>query len=171
MWGTAACQAATVLARMLYPLPVPRTGVSCKSHTTRAGDFCIGRELPPLGPRCPPMGSDDHIILIVEDEALLRLTIAAHFEAAGWRVLQSATAEKALVLLARHKPVLVFTDIRLSGRLSGWDLGKACCEEGVPVVYTSGEVALQSKGQAKGRYFAKPYEPAAVVAACERWRT
>jgi CheY-like chemotaxis protein len=117
------------------------------------------------------MGPDDHIILIVEDEPLLRLTIASQFEAAGWRVLQSATAEQALVLLARHNPVLVFTDIRLAGRLSGWDLGKACCEKGVPVVYTSGDVTPQRKGQAEGRYFSKPYEAAAVVAACQRWRS
>jgi DNA-binding response OmpR family regulator len=117
------------------------------------------------------MGADDHVILIVEDEPLLRAAIALHFEAAGWQVLQSASVEQALVLLGRHKPVVVFTDIQLSGRLSGWDLGKACCEEGVPVIYTSGQVAPQGKAQADGRYFAKPYEPDAVLAACARWRS
>jgi hypothetical protein len=65
----------------------------------------------------------------------------------------------------------VFTDIQLSGRLSGWDLGKACCEGGVPVIYTSGQVAPIGKALADGRFFTKPYEPGAVVAACSRWRS
>jgi DNA-binding response OmpR family regulator len=114
---------------------------------------------------------DGHIILIVEDEPLLREAIASHFEAAGWQVLQSPSAEHALDLLADHHPAVVFTDIQLSGRLSGWDLGKACCEGGVPVVYTSGQVAPQGKAQADGRFFVKPYEPDEVLAVCTRWRT
>jgi len=117
------------------------------------------------------MDPETHVILIVEDEPLLREAIALHFSAAGWQVLQSASAEEALDLLARHSPVVVFTDIQLGGRLSGWDLGKACCEGGVPVVYTSGQAATQNNAQADGRFFSKPYEPDAVLAACTRWRS
>jgi CheY-like chemotaxis protein len=86
-------------------------------------------------------------------------------------VLQSASAEEAIDLLARHNPIVVFTDIQLSGRLSGWDLGKACCEGGVPVVYTSGQAAPQTKAQADGRFLSKPYKPDPVLAACTRWRS
>jgi DNA-binding response OmpR family regulator len=119
----------------------------------------------------PIMDPETCVILIVEDEPLLRETIASHFAAAGWHVLQSPSAEEALELLADHSPAVVFTDIQLSGRLSGWDLGEACCEGGVPVLYTSGQSAPRSKAQAEGRFFAKPYEPDAVVAACARWRS
>jgi|SRR5262245_27016714 len=59
---------------------------------------------------------------------LLRESIASYFEAAGWQVLYAASAKQALALLARHNPVVVFTDIRLGGLLSGWAVGKACCE-------------------------------------------
>jgi DNA-binding response OmpR family regulator len=111
---------------------------------------------------------DGHNILIVEDDPLLRAAIVSHFEAAGWQVLQSATAEHALVLLADESPAVVFTDIQLGGRLSGWDLGKACCKGGVPVVYTSGQAAPAGKAQADGRFFPKPYDPDVVVAACAR---
>jgi DNA-binding response OmpR family regulator len=110
-------------------------------------------------------------ILIIEDEIFLRLSIAAEFEAAGWHVLQTSTAEEALELLGRDRPALVFTDIQLGGTLSGWDVGKECRRKGVPVVYTSATAAPQSKKRVKGVFFAKPYEPTAIVAACERLRS
>src|SRR5262245_62114048 len=116
------------------------------------------------------MTPDTQRILIVEDEPFLREAITELFEDEGWQVLQSASAEEALELLARHHPLVVFTDIQLAGRLTGWDLGKACCEEGVPVVYTSGQVAPQSNAQEDGHFFAKPYDPDAVVAACAKLR-
>jgi CheY-like chemotaxis protein len=117
------------------------------------------------------MESPAHSILVVEDEIMLRLSIVEQFEAAGWHVLQTSTAEEALTLLAQHKPDLVFTDIQLAGHLSGWDVGSVCSQEGVAVVYTSGAATPSIQQQAEGRFFTKPYEPTAVVAACERWRS
>jgi DNA-binding response OmpR family regulator len=113
----------------------------------------------------------NHTILIIEDETMLRLCIAVEFEAAGWHVLQTATAEEALLLLDRHRPTLVFTDVQLGGTLSGLDVGNEWRRKGVPVIYTSGAVPPQSKKRVKGVYFAKPYEVTAVIAACDRWRS
>jgi DNA-binding response OmpR family regulator len=118
-----------------------------------------------------PNMKSDHTILIIEEEVMLRLCIAVEFEAAGWRVLQTATAEEALLLLERHTPTLVFTDIQLGGALTGWEVGKECRRQGVPVIYTSGAVSPQSKKRVKGVYFSKPYEVTAVIAACDRWRS
>jgi DNA-binding NtrC family response regulator len=109
-----------------------------------------------------------HTVLIVEDDPLVRHALAERFEEAGWLVFQSASAEKALVLVGSRSPEVVFTDIQLEGCLSGWDLGKACCERGVPVIYTSGQAAPDGKMRAGGVFFAKPYDLDAVIAACAK---
>jgi CheY-like chemotaxis protein len=60
------------------------------------------------------------IVLIVEDEWLLRDCIAAHLRAARWRTLEARSGEAAVSVLEAGKHVdIVFTDIQL-GRHHQW---------------------------------------------------
>jgi DNA-binding response OmpR family regulator len=55
------------------------------------------------------------LILIVDDDALLRRSLAFHLEQAGYHALTAANAEDALALARRQPPDLVLLDIGLPG--------------------------------------------------------
>jgi DNA-binding response OmpR family regulator len=56
-----------------------------------------------------------HHILVVDDDALLRRSLAFNLEQAGYRVSTAANAEDALALADRDPPALVLLDIGLPG--------------------------------------------------------
>ena len=58
------------------------------------------------------------LVLVVEDEWLLRDSIAAYLRAAEWGTLEASTGEAALSVLVD----VVFTDIQLGGAVTGWDV-------------------------------------------------
>jgi CheY-like chemotaxis protein len=109
------------------------------------------------------------IVLVVEDEPIVRNCIAQALRAAGWRVLEASTAETAITYLqtGAHIDVL-FTDIQLAGRLSGWDVGERCraMRGDCPVIYTSGNSVDRSRRVQDSLFFSKPYQTGDVIAAC-----
>jgi CheY-like chemotaxis protein len=65
------------------------------------------------------------VVLVAEDEWLLRDCIAAYLRAAHWRVLEARSGEAAVSLLEGGQHIdVVFTDIRLAGEMSGWEVGE-----------------------------------------------
>ena len=54
-------------------------------------------------------------VLVLDDEKVVRESLADYFEDCGWRVRQAASAEEALELLASEVPGGVLVDIRLPG--------------------------------------------------------
>ena len=65
------------------------------------------------------------VILVVEDEGMVREHIAQELRSAGWEVLESRSAEAAIAYLqAGYQIDVVFTDIQLAGHLSGWDVAE-----------------------------------------------
>jgi DNA-binding response OmpR family regulator len=74
-------------------------------------------------------------ILLVDDDALLRRSLAFNLEQASYRVSTAATAEDALALAARDRPDLVLLDIGLPG-MDGLDaLHYFQSRVGVPVIF------------------------------------
>jgi CheY-like chemotaxis protein len=64
---------------------------------------------------------DSSVVLVVEDEWLLRDCIAAHLRGARWHILEACTGEAAIVLLDAGKHVdVVITDIQLGGAIDGF---------------------------------------------------
>jgi len=88
------------------------------------------------------LNGTSRVILVVEDEWLVRDVVAQALRDAGWQVIEASTAEDAIALMRtghRHIDV-VFTDIQLAGRLCGWDVAEQCraARADVPVIYASG---------------------------------
>ena len=54
-------------------------------------------------------------ILVVDDDALLRRSLAFNLEQAGYKVSNAETAEDALLFIDRDKPDLILLDIGLPG--------------------------------------------------------
>ena len=59
--------------------------------------------------------SENRSVLVLDDEVVVRESLADFFEDRGWRVWQAASAEAALDLLASEPPGGVLVDIRLPG--------------------------------------------------------
>ena len=76
-------------------------------------------------------------ILIVDDDALLRRSLAFNVEQAGYRVSTAGNAEDALALARRDPPDLVLLDIGLPG-MDGLDALRHFQERiGVPVIFVT----------------------------------
>lgn len=103
------------------------------------------------------------LVLVVEDEHLLRGMAAEYLEDCGFSVLQAESADEAVDLLRMHRRIgVVFADIQMPGRMNGLDLAHWISETlpGVKVLLTSGQV---SHADAKDWHLlAKPYKMADV---------
>lgn len=74
-------------------------------------------------------------VLVVEDEALLRLDLATHLEQAGYRVIEAGSASEAIEILEQDRSIrVVFTDIRMPGDMDGLALAKAVRERWPPTI-------------------------------------
>ena len=100
-------------------------------------------------------------VLLVEDNADVRRWGASALESLGYEVLQAADGAAALALLespAAPRIDLLFTDVVLSGGMSGRELAEALRSRrsGLPVLFTTGyprEGQLQEKVDLE-----KPYD-------------
>jgi CheY-like chemotaxis protein len=64
--------------------------------------------------------TQQHTILVVEDESLIRLMVAEALRDAGFGVVEAGTADEALAILQNDAPVdLVFADVRMPGTMDG----------------------------------------------------
>ncbi len=61
------------------------------------------------------MSTEHPSVLVLDDEVVVRESLADYFEDCGWRVWQSASAEEALKLLEVESPEGALVDIRLPG--------------------------------------------------------
>jgi CheY-like chemotaxis protein len=108
------------------------------------------------------------VVLIVEDEGLVRTLIASEFASQGWVVLEADKGEGAVELLKDNHVDIVFTDIQLAGVITGWEVAEAMrrANPSAPVIYASGNASDKSRQVAGSLFFDKPYDPDAVIAAC-----
>jgi two-component system, response regulator PdtaR len=108
------------------------------------------------------------VILIVEDEFLLRLDSAETIESAGFEVIQAANADEAIAILKGRPDIhVVFTDIQMPGAMDGLKLARFVRDRWPPIkiVATSGRVMVGDDDLPAGSVFLpKPYRGAQVVA-------
>jgi CheY-like chemotaxis protein len=101
------------------------------------------------------------LILVVEDEALVRMFAVDVAMKAGFEVISVATADEAIVVLEGGADVrLVFTDVNLPGSMDGLRLAQAVRERWPPVelIVTSGRGrGVDATLPARARFLAKPY--------------
>jgi len=76
-------------------------------------------------------------VLLVDDDALLRRSLALNLEEAGYRASTAATAEDALALAERDRPDLVLLDIGLPGMDGLAALRQFQSRVGVPVIFVT----------------------------------
>jgi CheY-like chemotaxis protein len=101
------------------------------------------------------------IVLIVEDEALVRMCAVEMIEDAGYEVVEAANADEAVAILESRTDIrIVFTDVNMPGSMDGLKLARAIRDRWPPIrlIVTSG-LARPRAGDfpADGRFLAKPY--------------
>jgi CheY-like chemotaxis protein len=116
------------------------------------------------------MGHDESgrpVVLIVEDEFLLRMDAVDMIAGAGYEVVEAANADEAIEILeARRDITVVFTDIQMPGSMDGLKLARAVRGRWPPIkiVATSGHVGVgQTDLPEGGRFLPKPYSPRQVT--------
>jgi two-component system, response regulator PdtaR len=90
------------------------------------------------------------LVLVVEDDALLRALTAEYLEDCDFSVLQAETAEEAIVLLRANRRIgVVFSDVQMPGSMDGVDLADWIGRElpRVKVLLTSGKVGHGEVGE------------------------
>lgn len=111
--------------------------------------------------------------LLVEDEYLIRLTIAEVLAEEGFDVLEAATGDEAVELLQRNADIgLLLTDIQLPGSVDGLGLVRRARERApaLPVILMTGRGpgAASADAGANTIVLAKPFLPSEVCAAARR---
>jgi DNA-binding response OmpR family regulator len=111
-----------------------------------------------------------HTVLIVEDEILIRFQIAAYLRTCGYRVIEAAHAEEALIVLQEPDLAvdIVMSDVEMPGKIDGFGLAQwlRVNRPGLPVILC-GSAAKAADAAADlcedGPHLAKPYEPVALL--------
>jgi CheY-like chemotaxis protein len=107
------------------------------------------------------------LVLVVEDEFLVRMNALSLLEEAGFGVLEAGSADEAIAVLERRKDIrIVFTDINMPGSMDGLRLAHAIRDRWPPIqlVLTSGQMRLRNEDMPdRGRFLGKPYQSSELV--------
>ena len=107
------------------------------------------------------------VVLVAEDEELIRLWAADVLQENGFSVVEAANAEAAMrVLETRPEVRLLFTDIHMPGAFDGMELARRVHDRWphVQLVVTSGKIEPRpDEIPDEGRFLAKPYRAEQLV--------
>ena len=108
-----------------------------------------------------------NVVLVVEDEALVRMLATDVLSDAGYRVIEAVNAEEALTLLSARPDVSVMvTDVNMPGSLDGFGLARLVSVSWpkIGIIVVSGRLRLGPGDLPPGaRYCAKPYSPSLLL--------
>jgi DNA-binding response OmpR family regulator len=121
-------------------------------------------------------------VLVIDDEAPIRLLCRVNLEAEGMVVLEAPDGPSGLEVARYEAPDVILLDVMMPG-LDGWRVAEQLLEDpataGVPVVFLTARADLRDRARGMDLggldYITKPFNPvelaplvASVVAAVER---
>ena len=108
------------------------------------------------------------VVLVVEDEMLLRMRAVDMVEDAGYTSVEAVDADEAVAILeARSDIALLFTDIQMPGSMDGLGLAHAVHQRWPPIkiILVSGQVKPANlEIPANSPFFGKPLEAKVMIA-------
>jgi PAS domain S-box-containing protein len=113
-------------------------GTTIKIYLPRADAQAEARTAAP--PVVPSRGGRE-VILVVEDDALVRNNVIAQLESLGYTTFAAQDAAEAMALIEGGHPIdLLFTDVVMPGAMNGRQLAEQVveCRPSIKVLYTSG---------------------------------
>jgi DNA-binding response OmpR family regulator len=121
-------------------------------------------------------------VLVIDDEAPIRLLCRVNLEAEGIEVAEAGNGEEGLELARTWEPDAILLDVMLPG-LHGWAVAERLLEEektsGIPIIFLTARADLRDRARGMDLggidYVTKPFNPVElaplvrdVVAAVER---
>jgi CheY-like chemotaxis protein len=107
------------------------------------------------------------IVLIVEDDMILRMRSVDIVEDAGYTPVEAVDADEALgILQSRSDIALLFTDIQMPGSMDGLQLAHAVYERWpqLKIILVSGQLKLSSAEIPRdSRFFGKPLVSGQII--------
>lgn len=118
------------------------------------------------------------VILLAEDDVLVRFMTAEILREAGYVVLEAVDASEALALLSTGHPLdLVLSDVRMPGQMDGTSLTFSIkkLRPSLPIVLISSHLE-PTTAHAADAFLSKPYSPSGLVDLVEqfvgeKWQT
>ena len=111
--------------------------------------------------------TDRPLVLVVEDQPLLRVHAHLALEEAGFSVIEAEDAEQAIARLAATPGIVaVFTDVRMPGAEDGLQLAQRLRRDraDLTIVVTSGAAGVDEAAMPAGSVFLpKPYSAMQVA--------
>ena len=108
------------------------------------------------------------VVLVVEDEMLLRMRTVDMVEDAGFTSVEAVDADEAVAILeSRSDIALLFTDIQMPGSMDGLKLAHAVHERWPPIkiILASGQLKLSGSDIPRdSRFFGKPLKSDEMIA-------
>jgi CheY-like chemotaxis protein len=109
------------------------------------------------------------VVLIVEDEAIVRLDAIDSLTHAGFRVIEAANADEAIAILESRCDIrVVVSDIQMPGSMDGLKLAAIIGNRWPPIalILTSGRISVREQDLPEhGRFLPKPYTSTGLIAA------
>jgi DNA-binding response OmpR family regulator len=109
-------------------------------------------------------------ILVVEDDPLIREFVVEALREEGFDVIHAASGEQALAWCGRRAADVLVTDIRLPGKVDGWQIAERCREHNpeLPVIYATGFSPVAPRPVSGSLLLQKPFHPEEIVTAVRR---
>ena len=109
-------------------------------------------------------------ILIVDDEASIRLICRINLAASGWKCEEADNGEEAIVRIRGDRPDVVLLDVMMPIR-DGWMVGEDVAGDpavrDVPIVFLSARAEQRAHSLGAVGYLTKPLNPVGLSAAIE----
>jgi two-component system, response regulator PdtaR len=96
------------------------------------------------------------VVLVVEDDFLLRIDAADMVKDAGFEAVEAASADEAIAILEAQPNIhVVFTDVQMPGTMDGLKLARFVKDRWPPIkiVATSGRLKLNEADLPEGSVF------------------
>ncbi|WP_375449954.1 response regulator [uncultured Devosia sp.] len=114
-----------------------------------------------------PVPLNRHVVLVVEDHALIRQAALDLVISAGFEALEAQDADEAIKILESRDDIrLVFTDIEMPGTMDGLKLVHYIRDRWPPIqlIVASGRAIFEESQLPSGaRFFSKPYDDTSIT--------
>jgi CheY-like chemotaxis protein len=111
------------------------------------------------------------VVLVVEDEPVVRLDAIETLRDAGFQVIEAANADEAIAILEARRDIrVVLTDIQMPGSMDGLKLAATIRDRWPPIslIVTSGRISVKQQDlPERGSFLPKPYSGLRLVEAIE----